>query len=108
MVARVTLTVMVLTVLMTLGRAEAQGPPMTRPAGVVNINTASSEQLRLLPGIGPARASRILAFRALKPFRRVIELARVRGIGRKTVKKLREFLSVEGPTTLSRRPVLRR
>lgn len=93
-----------LVLLVVLGSAAAQEPLVTRPDGVVNINTASPEQLRLLPGIGPARASRIVAFRALKPFRRVVELARVRGIGRKTVRKLRAYLSIDGPTTLSRRP----
>ena len=82
--------------------AQAQEP--TRPIGVVNLNTASVDQLMLLPGIGAKRAGRILRFRQVKPFKRVVELARVRGIGLKTVRKLRIYLAVEGPTTLSRRP----
>ncbi|MGB0592129.1 MAG: ComEA family DNA-binding protein [Myxococcota bacterium] len=98
--------VVVLMILMTwmVGQAQAQSRPNTRPAGVVNINTASMDQLELLPGIGPGRASRIVSFRSLKPFRRVVELSRVKGIGRKTVRRLKVYLTVEGPTTLSRRP----
>jgi competence protein ComEA len=88
----------------TVGHAHAENRPNTRPVGVVNINTASMHQLELLPGIGPSRASRIVSFRLLKPFRRVVELTRVKGIGRKTVRKLKVYLTVEGPTTLSRRP----
>ncbi len=77
---------------------------VTRPPGVVNINTASVDQLTLLPGIGQGRATRIVAFRALKPFKRVVELARVKGIGMKTVRRLKGLLVVQGPTTLSQRP----
>ena len=88
----------------TISLAQAQERPTTRPIGVVNINTASMDQLELLPGIGPGRAARIVSFRSLKPFRRVVELSRVKGIGRKTVRRLKAYLTVDGPTTLSRRP----
>ena len=96
------LTLMAL--LLSLGVSVSQAKPETSPQGVVNINTASKTQLCLLPGIGQSRASRIVSFRALKPFRRVIELARVKGIGMKTVRNLRSYLTVEGPTTLYQRP----
>ena len=98
------LVALVILMTWTVGHAQAQSRPNTRPVGVVNLNTASMEQLELLPGIGPSRASRILLFRSLKPFRRVVELSRVKGIGRKTVRRLKVYLTVEGPTTLSRRP----
>ncbi len=80
----------------------------TRPAGVVNVNTATLTQLKLLPGIGEGRAHRIVSFRKLKPFKRVVELARVKGIGRKTVRKLKPFITVSGPTTLTERPKITR
>jgi competence protein ComEA len=67
--------------------------------GVVNINTATAEELQLLPGIGPAKVERIFAYRRTRPFRTIVELARVKGIGPKTVRRLREHLSVSGPTT---------
>ena len=94
---------LVLLILLT-HHVHAQGPEPTRPPGVININTASVEQLKLLPGIGPARAERIVTFRSARPFKRVFELARVKGIGRKTLRRLKDYLRVEGPTTLSAPP----
>lgn len=67
--------------------------------GKVNINTASESQLTALPGIGPAKAKRIVAARRARKFRRPQGLVRVKGIGPKTVKKLLPYLSVSGPTT---------
>ena len=67
--------------------------------GVVNINTAEIGVLALLPGIGPAKAAQIAAYRKRRPFRTVDELARIRGIGRKMVRHLRPHLAVAGPTT---------
>jgi competence ComEA-like helix-hairpin-helix protein len=67
--------------------------------GVVNVNTASPEELRLLTGVGPARIRNILAYRHKHPFRTVEELARIKGIGRKMVRHLRIHLAVSGPTT---------
>jgi competence protein ComEA len=73
----------------------------TSPAeGVVNIQTASMEELQRLPGIGPAKAAAIVAYRERTPFRRVEDILRVRGIGRATFRRLRPMLTVSGPTTL--------
>jgi competence protein ComEA len=69
--------------------------------GVVNINTATEEQLGRLPGIGPSKARAIIELRKrMGKFERVESLLRVRGIGRKTLKKLRPMLVVKGETTL--------
>ena len=74
-------------------------------AGKVNINTASEKELTLLPKIGPAKAQAIVKLRTqLKGFKRIEDLMRVRGIGRKTFRQLRPFLTLRGPTTLSSRP----
>lgn len=70
--------------------------------GKININTASSSQWQLLPGVGPAIAGRILAYREKRPFRDPLHLLRVKGIGRKTFAKMRPYLSVKGETTLQR------
>ncbi len=62
--------------------------------GLVNINTADAETLDTLPGIGPALAGRIIAFRSAQPFRTIDELERVSGIGPKTMVKLRPLITV--------------
>jgi competence protein ComEA len=79
--------------------AQAGRPPLE---GVVNINTATVEELQLLSGIGPAKARLVIEYRSRHPFRTIEELARVKGIGRKTVQKLRAHLGVSGPTTATR------
>lgn len=68
--------------------------------GEVNINTASAAELELLPGIGPSIAQRIVDYRAEHPFKQRNNIMRVRGIGQKTFAKIKDFLVVEGETTL--------
>src|SRR6187455_2076317 len=79
----------------------AAGPARAGKAvdGVVNLNTAEPSVLGLLPGIGPAKAAQIVAYRKRHPFRTVDELVRIKGIGRKMVRRLRAHLAVAGPTT---------
>lgn len=61
----------------------------------VDVNTAGSAELERLPGIGPALAARILAYRqAHGPFASIEELAHVQGIGPKTLERLGEDLTV--------------
>jgi competence protein ComEA len=67
--------------------------------GVVNINTASPDELQLLSGIGPAKVRSIVAYRTKHPFRTSEELVRIKGIGRKMFRRLRLHLAVSGPTT---------
>ncbi len=67
--------------------------------GVVNLNTAPVAVLALLPGVGPSKASAIAVYRGRRPFRTVDELVRIKGIGRKMVRRLRPHLAVSGPTT---------
>jgi len=75
--------------------------PSGKLVGVVNLNSASEEQLVQLPGIGATKAKRIVRWRRHKGrFRRIIDLRRVPGFGRKTVARLYPYLSVDRPTTL--------
>src|SRR5579884_1119208 len=63
--------------------------------GTVNINTASSEELQRLPGVGPAMAERILAYRRQNQgFKRVEDLLEISGIGDKKFAKLQPFVRV--------------
>ncbi len=74
------------------------------PAGVVNVNTATADELQLLPRVGPALAGRILDFRdANGPFEGVEELVAVRGIGETSLEKLKPFVTVNGKTTLTQK-----
>lgn len=71
-------------------------------AGVVNINTATSEQLQLLPRVGPALAERVIEFReANGVFQSVEEIVAVRGIGENSLVMLEPFLVTSGATTLT-------
>lgn len=54
-------------------------------SGRVNLNTASSEQLEALPGVGPALAGRIIAAR---PYRSLADLDAVKGVGEATLRRL--------------------
>jgi comEA protein len=72
-----------------------------KASGVVNINTAGSEQLQMLPRVGPALAERIIEFRESHgPFGSIDELVAVKGIGETSLDKLTPFVTTDGTTTL--------
>ena len=62
---------------------------------IVELNTADIQSLCSLPGIGPKKAKAIIDYRMRRPFTRVTQLVQVKGIGRKTLKKLRNMIKVE-------------
>jgi competence protein ComEA len=67
-------------------------------AGYLDLNAADSLALLSLPGIGPAYASRILAYRrAHGGFTSVEELRQVKGIGPKRLERLRALVAVRSP-----------
>lgn len=71
-------------------------------SGVVNVNTASAEELAMLPGVGAARARAIVELRQQRGgFKRVEDLLEVKGIGDASLAKLRPYLALEGKTTLN-------
>ncbi len=61
----------------------------------VDINTADEKTLQKIPGVGEALAKRIVEFREQHgPFDRVEDLMKVRGIGEKSLEKMRAHVTV--------------
>jgi competence protein ComEA len=57
---------------------------------IVDLNVASESELRKLPGVGPTRARKIVELRThLGRFKSVDDLARIKGFGRATIRRLR-------------------
>jgi competence protein ComEA len=81
--------------------ASAAAPaPASEASGVVNLNTASEEELQLLPGVGPSKAAAIIAYRKkYGAFKKVDDLSKVKGFSYKTLKKLKPYLALSGTTT---------
>jgi competence ComEA-like helix-hairpin-helix protein len=74
-----------------------QTPPQAtqRLAGQLDLNAASVAEFELLPGIGPSAAARIVAYREqIGGFHSVDELGGVKGIGTKTMERLRPLVRV--------------
>jgi competence protein ComEA len=61
----------------------------------INVNSASTDELQRLPGIGPVTAQAIISTRTATPFQSVNDLDKVKGIGPKTLEKLRPFVVVK-------------
>jgi len=71
------------------------GPSAPSSENPVRLNAASAERLQTLDGIGPALSERIVEYRSTqRPFQRVRELRRVRGIGPRTLSALRPVVTV--------------
>jgi competence protein ComEA len=82
--------------------ARAPEPPAGSPGitadGKVILNVATEVDLRKLPGIGRARAQAILQQRErLGRFRRLEDLLRIKGIGRKRLVALRPKVVLDPP-----------
>lgn len=75
-------------------RFEAHPDPL--PDMRLDLNSASADELRVLPGIGPNLSERIVADRnGNGPFASIDELQRVYGIGERTIEAIRPYVLVE-------------
>ena len=84
-------------------KAVKAAPAKTALTGKININTATMEQLEMLPRIGTKTAQSIIEFRTKNgPFKKVEDLTNVKGIGEQTFEELKGYLILEGDTTLKK------
>ncbi len=81
--------------------ADASSPAAS---GVINVNSASAEQIALLPRVGPKLADRVVEYRKTNgPFKKIEDLMEVKGVGEKLFVVLRPHLTVSGSTTLTQK-----
>ncbi|MDX1641429.1 MAG: helix-hairpin-helix domain-containing protein [Balneolaceae bacterium] len=70
--------------------------PTAQSNELININTASNEQLQNLPGIGPAYAARIVAWRQENGvFTSKDQLLEIKGIGDKRLARIKPLITLE-------------
>lgn len=64
-------------------------------AEVVNLNTATANQIADLPGIGVKTAELIVQYRVKNgPFKKIEEVMNIRGVGEKTFLRIRDRITV--------------
>lgn len=69
----------------------------TQPSQIqkININTATAEQLQIIPGIGPAISERIIAYRMeYGPFTCIDDIINVKGVGKSLLSRLETYIIV--------------
>ncbi len=75
--------------------------PARAVAGVININTATTKQLDMLPGVGRHTAALIVAYREKQAFKAPEEIEKVKGVGAGTYRRIKPYVTVSGQTTLA-------
>jgi comEA protein len=77
------------------GRSVYDVYPRSFEQFLVNINTASSEELQTLPGIGPKTAEKIIQYRqANGPFEKIEDIMNVKGIAQGKFAKIKDKITV--------------
>ncbi len=75
--------------------ASASSAAKGKAAVRVKLNTATAAELEALPGVGPALAQRITAYRQGRRFSSVDDLLKVKGIGKAKLERLRPLVEVD-------------
>ena len=79
------------------GPTASEPSPTDAAPGRVDVNTADAEALDTVPGIGPALAARIIAYREQNgAFRSAAEVQNVRGIGPRSIERMLPYLTAGG------------
>ena len=73
----------------------AKTPNEFGAAGRININEASKEILKTLPGVGETYAAAIIGYRSAHPFQSIEELKKVQGFGSKRYEVLKDLITVQ-------------
>ena len=76
------------------GGASATPPVAGGATGLVNVNSATEDQLDALPGIGPVTAAKIISARQDAPFTSIDELLTRGVVGQSTLDKIRSLITV--------------
>ncbi len=85
--ALLALAVLTLGTVPPLSAAEENGP--------IDLNRATARELIQLPGVGEVIAKRIVDFREEHgPFKRVEDLMKVKGIGEKSLERIRPYIRI--------------
>jgi competence protein ComEA len=96
---RIVAGLVALVLAMGLSSGVALAAAKAAPAGKVNINSASAQQLTALPGVGEKLAARIVEYRQKSGgFKSVQEIMNVQGVGEKNFAKLQPFLTAGEPS----------
>jgi comEA protein len=84
-----------------IATAKAEKTDKAVVSGKLNINTATAEQIEMLPGVGAAKAKAIIDYRTTNGnFKKIDDLQNVKGIKEKKIEKFKEYIIFEGETTL--------
>jgi len=79
---------------LSIDRKTNESNPVTA-VKLVDINTADKAELMTIPTIGPVTADRIISYRQdFGPFTKIEELGRIKGIGEKTLAKIKPYITL--------------
>ena len=86
------------------GDTKAKAQDAAAPKLMVNINTATKDELKALKGIGDTRAQDIIDYRKKNgDFKSIDDLEKVKGIGPGAMKQIRANISVTGDTVVPKK-----
>ena len=81
---------------LVFGKSNQSNAATKTPIGIININTATLEELDVLPGIGPSIAQRIIDFRDQNgAFEQIEDVKKVRGIGDALFGDIKDMITVQ-------------